>query len=79
MQNAFIMPIMNITWSVILGSRYSQKAYPLDKPVPTSLTRLNAFSGPKDVSSSLTYMNKLITPDDHLGTNHRSSPVHAGY
>ncbi len=47
------------TWSVIFGSTYSQNAYPFDNPVALSLTKLNALSGPNEVSSSLTYNTQL--------------------
>lgn len=46
------------TWSVMLRSTYSQKAYPLLSPVAASLTRLNARSFPKDNNSSLTLNKK---------------------
>lgn len=36
-------------------STYSQKAYPFDKPVALSLTKLKALRGPNDVSNSFTY------------------------
>lgn len=47
-----------VTWSLRLTSTYSQKAYPLDKPVALSFTRLKAFKGPNDVSSSFTWNTK---------------------
>ena len=52
-------PMNWLTWSVMFGSTYSQKAYPFDSPVALSLTRLNAFNGPNDVNSSLTCKTQL--------------------
>ena len=46
------------TWSVMFGSTYSQKAYPLERPVAESLTRLKALRGPNDVSNSFTCWNR---------------------
>lgn len=43
-----------IAWSVIETSTYSQNAYPLDKPVAESFTRLNALNCPKLINSSFT-------------------------
>lgn len=43
-----------ITWSVIVMSMYSAKAYPLLSPKAVSLTRLKARSCPNDMSSSFT-------------------------
>lgn len=47
-----------LTWSLRFTSTYSQKAYPLDRPVALSFTRLKAFRGPNDVSSSFTWHTK---------------------
>ena len=37
-----------------MRSTYSQKAYPFDRPVALSFTKLKALSSPNDASSSLT-------------------------
>lgn len=50
-----VLPAQLVTWSLRLTSTYSQNAYPLDKPVALSFTRLKAFNGPNDVSSSFTW------------------------
>ena len=44
-----------IAWSVMETSTYSQKAYPFDRPVAESFTKLKALSWPNDVRSSLTW------------------------
>ena len=38
----------------MMRSTYSQKAYPFDRPVALSFTKLKALSSPNDASSSLT-------------------------
>lgn len=53
---AYNLNLIIFTPSVIIGSTYSQKAYPLDTPVTASFTRLKAFNGPNEVNNSLTYL-----------------------
>ena len=45
-------------------STYSKKQYPLEKLVPLSFTRLNAFSSPNDDSNSFTYRRERNTHHD---------------
>lgn len=49
------LSVAPVTWSLRFTSTYSQKAYPLDKPVALSFTRLKAFRGPNDVNNSFTW------------------------
>ena len=52
------------TTSVRLRSTYSQNAYPFDRPVALSFTRLKARNSPNELKSSFTCKNDIFVESE---------------